>query len=93
MGFNCLKTTEPLRGGTLLFTTKLPSILSFQNIFCQLFFNSYVLIANSDVMFLRDLVPFIQFKKRENLLFKSKVCLRDTRKFYLLFYSRIILYT
>ena len=29
MGFNCLKATEPLRGGTLLFTTKLPSILSF----------------------------------------------------------------
>ena len=29
MGFNCLKGTEPLRGGTLLFVTKLPSILSF----------------------------------------------------------------
>ena len=29
MGFNCLKTTEPLRGSTLLFTTKLASILSF----------------------------------------------------------------
>ena len=27
--FNILKATEPLRGGTLLFTTKLPSILSF----------------------------------------------------------------
>ena len=26
---NILKATEPLRGGTLLFTTKLPSILSF----------------------------------------------------------------
>ena len=23
MGFNCLKATEPLRGGSLLFTTKL----------------------------------------------------------------------
>ena len=23
-GFNCLKTTEPLRGGSLLFTTKFP---------------------------------------------------------------------
>ena len=29
MGFNRLKATEPLRGGTSLFTTKLPSILSF----------------------------------------------------------------
>ena len=28
MGFNCLKATEPLRGGTLVFTTKLTSILS-----------------------------------------------------------------
>ena len=24
MGFNCLKATEPLRGGSLLFTTKSP---------------------------------------------------------------------
>ena len=29
MGFSCLKATEPLQGGTLLFTTKLPSLLSF----------------------------------------------------------------
>ena len=29
MGFNCLEATEPLRGGTLLFTTKLTSIISF----------------------------------------------------------------
>ena len=29
MGFNCFKATEPLRGGTLLFTTKLQSTLSF----------------------------------------------------------------
>ena len=26
MGFNCLKTTEPLQGGSLLFTAKLPEI-------------------------------------------------------------------
>ena len=26
MGFNCLKATEPLRGGSLLFTTKFPEI-------------------------------------------------------------------
>ena len=30
MGFNCLKATEPLRGGTLLFTFKLPSVLFAQ---------------------------------------------------------------
>ena len=26
MGFNCLKATKPLRGGSLLFTTKFPEI-------------------------------------------------------------------
>ena len=26
MGFNSLKATEPLRGGSLLFTTKLPKV-------------------------------------------------------------------
>ena len=26
MGFNCLKAIEPLRGGSLLFTTKFPEI-------------------------------------------------------------------
>ena len=26
MGFNCLKATEPLRGGSLLFTTYFPEI-------------------------------------------------------------------
>ena len=26
MGFNCLKNTEPLRGSSLLFTTKFPEI-------------------------------------------------------------------
>ena len=26
MGFNCLKATEPLRGGSLLFTIKFPEI-------------------------------------------------------------------
>ena len=38
-------------GGTLLFATKLPSILGFPKIWCQLFFTFQVLIANSDVMF------------------------------------------
>ena len=26
MGFKCLKATEPIRGGSLLFTTKFPKI-------------------------------------------------------------------
>ena len=26
MGFNCLKATEPLRGGSLLLTTKSPGV-------------------------------------------------------------------
>ena len=50
MGFNCLKASEPLRAGTLLFTTKSPSI-------CW------------DVF--RDLVPFVQFKKREKHPWRS----------------------
>ena len=29
MGFNCLKATEPLWGGSLLFTTKFPEILEY----------------------------------------------------------------
>ena len=29
MGFKCLKAIDPQQGGTLLFTTKLPLILSF----------------------------------------------------------------
>ena len=33
MGFNCLKATELLQGGTLLFTFKLPSIVSFPKTF------------------------------------------------------------
>ena len=37
MGFNCLKATETLRGGTLLFTTKFPEIPEYnlRNIFLE----------------------------------------------------------
>ena len=51
MGFNCLKGTEPLRGGTLHFTIKLASILSFPKRLLPTIFNSHGLIANCDVMF------------------------------------------
>ena len=53
MGFNCLKAREPLRGGTSLFTTKLPSILSVPKKLLPTIFNSHVLIANSEVTFAR----------------------------------------
>ena len=52
MGFKCLQALEPLREGTLLFTTKLPLILSFPKKVAPDYFSiSQVLIANSDVMF------------------------------------------
>ena len=64
MGFNCLKATEPLRGGTLLFTTKLPSILSFP----EKLLLTILQFSRIDSKFwfdvLRDLVTFVQFKKR-----------------------------
>ena len=66
MGFNCLKATEPLRGGTLLFTIKLPSILSFPKKVAIFQFSRCDSKFWCDV--LRDLVPFVQFKKRETPL-------------------------
>ena len=51
MGFSYLRSTEPLRGGTLHFTIKLPSILSFPKRLLPTIFNYHVLIANSNVMF------------------------------------------
>ena len=64
MGFNCLKAKEPLRGGTLLFTTKLPSILSFP----EKLLLTILQFSRIDSKFwfdvLRDLVTFVQFKKR-----------------------------
>ena len=38
-------------GGTLLFTFKVPLILSFPKRLLPTFFNSHVLITNSDAMF------------------------------------------
>ena len=48
MGFNCLKAAEPLRRGTLLFTTKLPSILSFPKKLLPTVFQFACMIANSE---------------------------------------------
>ena len=63
MGFNCLKATEPLRGGTLLFTTKLPSILCFPKKLLPVIFQFWYVLHN--------LVPFVQFKKREKHSWRS----------------------
>ena len=46
MGFNYLKAKEPLRGGTLLFITKLTSILSFPKNLLPTIYNSHVHVAN-----------------------------------------------
>ena len=71
IGSNCLKATEPLRGGTLLFTTKLPLILSFPKKLLPTIFQ----FSGIDNKFWRDvlcnLVPFVQFKKREKHLCRS----------------------
>ena len=65
MGLNCLKATEPLRGGTLLFTTKLASILSFPKRLLPTIFQFSRIDSKLWCDVLRDLVPFVQFKKRE----------------------------
>ena len=66
--FNCLKATEPLRGGTLLFITKLPSVLSF----AKNLLPTISQFSRIDRKFwydvLRDLASFVQFKKLEKHL-------------------------
>ena len=71
IGSNCLKATEPLRGGTLLFTTKLPSILSFPKNLLPTIFQFSRIDSKFWCDVLRDLVPFLQFKKREKHLWRS----------------------
>ena len=66
MGFNCLKATEPLRGGTLLFTTKLPSILSFPKNLLPTIFQFSRIDSKFWCDVLRDLVPFVQIKNVKN---------------------------
>ena len=65
MELNCLKAIEPLRGGTLLFTTKLPSTLSFPKKLLPTIFQFLRTDSKFCCDVLRDLVPFAQFKKRE----------------------------
>ena len=71
MGFKCLKAIEPLRGGTLLFTTKLPSILSFPKNLLPTIFQFSRIDSKYRCDVLRDLVPFAQFKKREKHPWRS----------------------
>ena len=63
--FNYLKATEPLWGGTLLFTTKVPSILSFPKKFLAAIFQFSRIDSKFWFDVLHDLVPFVQFKKCE----------------------------
>ena len=65
MGFNCLKPTEPLRRGTLLFTTKLLSILRFPKKLLPTIFQFPRIDSKFWCNALRNFVPFVQFKKRE----------------------------
>ena len=66
MELNCLKATEPLRGGTLLFTIKLPSILSFPKKLLPTIFQFSCFDSKFWCDVLRDLVPFIQFQNVKN---------------------------
>ena len=65
MELNCLKATEPLRGGTLLFTIKLPSILSFPKKLLPTIFQ-FSCFDSKFCDVLCDLVPFIQFQNVKN---------------------------
>ena len=66
MGFNYPKATEPLRGGTLLFTTELPSILSFLKKLLPTIFQFSRIDSKFWCDVLRDLVPFVQIKNVKN---------------------------
>ena len=62
IGFNYLRATDPLRGGSLLFTTKLPLILSFPKKLLPTIFQFSGIDSKFWCDVLRDLVPFLQFK-------------------------------
>ena len=72
MGFNCLKATEPLRGGTLLFTTKLASILSFPKRLLPTVLQFSRMDSKLSCDVLRDLVPFVQHHAKNHYL--SRLC-------------------
>ena len=71
MEVNWLKATEPLQAGTLLFTTKLASILSFPKRLLPTIFQFSRIDSKLWCDVLRDLVPFVQFKKREKYPWRS----------------------
>ena len=71
MGLDCLKAIEPLRGDTLLLTTKLPSILSFPKKLLPTIFQFLRIDSKVWCDVFCDLVPFVQFKKREKHSWKS----------------------
>ena len=63
MGFNCLKASEPLRGGSLLFTTKSPSILSFPKKLLLAIFQFSRIDSKFCCDVFRDLVRFLYILK------------------------------
>ena len=71
MGFHCFKATQPLRGGTLPFTTKLASILSFPKRVLPTIFQFSRIDSKLRCDALRDFVPFAQFKKRKKYPWRS----------------------
>ena len=77
MGFKCLKATEPLQRGTLLFTSKLASIESSPKRLLPTFFQFSRIDSKLWCDFLRDLVPFVQFKKREKHIWRSVIFSKD----------------
>ena len=74
MGFNCHNAIEPLRGGTLLFITKLPSISIFPKNLLPTIFQFSRIDSKFWCDVLYDLVPFAQFKKREKHSWRSVTC-------------------
>ena len=64
IGFNCPKATEPLRGGTLLFTTNLPSAVSFPKMLVPAIFQFSHIDSKFGCDVFCDLVPFGQLKKK-----------------------------
>ena len=77
MEFNGLEATEPLREGTLLFTTKLPSILSFPKRLLPTIFQFSGIDSKFWCDVLRNLILFAQFKKREKHSWRSAAFGKD----------------
>ena len=70
MRFNYLEATEPLRGGTLLFSTVTINLSFLKKLLRTIFQFSHI-DSKFICEFLRNLVPFVQFKKHEKHSWRS----------------------